>query len=616
MGLQRLAWYARRLRAMSVAEVAHRARRTARHPLERARMRLGLYARLPPHLHEWRGPTEFYFSDAQRPLSNTTREYAENLLNGKRRVLGLGWIEVTTPPWHLEPSRGLYWPRLDATRVLGAAEGLDARLTWEINRGHEWVVLARAWAGTGDARFKTRLFEELGSWRAENALGVGINWASAMEAAIRIHSLCWVAAFLRGEPLDDIAQMLHVHTVFVRRNLARHSSANNHLIVELSALAVAERVLSGQPNVEALAELSSELGKQIFNDGVNAEMATHYHEFVLEALRLVAALERKYGAPCPHIEDIITRMQRFVDALTYRDGQLLHHGDNDGGQIIALLELDPEWLPAPREHATRSIVFQDSGLVVLRSARLVASFDVGPFGFGSLAAHAHCDALAVHAAVDGEPVLVDRGTCRYNGDPSTREYFRSTAAHNTLQVGTREQATAGGPFLWTKTPHVRLIETRLADERDVAVGEHDGFGDVIHRRRVVRHHDVLVIRDEISARAEVSIRYHLAPSVDIGHERAFALLTFYGTGTVNVVTTRHSDQYGSACTAKTLEVHAHLEAGEYVVAVLSPRNHNDQAVVSEIGRAPRLATFELVRSAATAPQADSNVVLLHSYRRG
>lgn len=598
-------WYLQRLRAMSPAEVAHRAKRVAWHPFERARMKLARFARLPRHLHDWRGPTIFYFGDENRPLTESVRAYAQHLLSGKRRVLGLGWVDLPRSPWHLEPSRGVYWPRMDAARVLSATDGLDARMTWEINRGHDWVILARVWQATRDERFKRRLLDELSSWRTENPVGVGINWASAMEAAIRLHSLAWVAAFLRGESLIGIAEMLHTHSVFVSRNLSRHSSANNHLIVELSALAVAQRVTSGREPSEVIQQLMNELRHQIFTDGVNAEMATHYHEFVMEALHLVATLERKHGNPCLVLEEVISRMGVFTDALTYREGLLLHHGDNDDGKIIALLALEPEWLPAIERRPARSVVFQDSGQVVFRSDRLVASFDAGPHGFGSLAAHAHCDALAVNAALDEEAILVDRGTSRYNGDPTTRHYFRSTAAHNTLQVGNAEQATSAGPFLWTRRPRVRLIETHLAGERDIATAEHDGFGDIIHRRRVARVRDVLIIRDEISARATVSIRYHVAPSVCIGGDSPFAQLMLFGKGIVRVVKMRHSNAYGTSETANTIQVDATLDAGDYVLAVLTPRGALDHAVLYEVGAVPELATFDLARASATAPTANN-----------
>ncbi len=66
--------------------------------------------------------------------------------------------------------------------------------------------------------------------------------------------------------------------------------------------------------------------------------------------------------------------------------------------------------------------------------------DGGPHGFLSIAAHAHADALSVEVRHDGVDILADPGTYCYHGEPAWRDYFRSTAAHNTLEVAGVSQA--------------------------------------------------------------------------------------------------------------------------------------------------------------------------------
>lgn len=491
-------WWLRRLQAMSAAEVAHRIARVVRHPIERVRMRAGLYARPPADLASWQGPRRFY------PLDGISADLAaaDRICRGEREVLGLGWLELGDSPWHVEPLARAEWPRVDATRVIAAAPPhFDARLTWELDRGHDWVTLACAYRATRDARYAECLTHALASWRRENPLGLGINWVSAMEAAIRIHSLSWVSALVGGD--GALAAMLHEHATFVADHLSRFSSANNHLMVELSGLAVAERVLHGRAHARALAALDAECNRQIFADGVNAEMATHYHVFVLEALVLVAQLERAWDAPRQQLEAVIARMADYLAHLRCGNGALLEQGDSDDGKILPWSSIPPAPLPK------RSRVFRESGQVVLRSERLLVTFDAGPFGFGVLAAHAHCDALAINVAIDGTPFLVDRGTYRYNGDRGARDRYRMTAAHNTVQVEGREQGEPAGPFLWRKKPTVTLERCDLG-EIDIAVASHDGFG-VTHRRTLVRDGDLLVIIDELPATA--TARFHVAPGV-------------------------------------------------------------------------------------------------------
>ncbi len=76
--------------------------------------------------------------------------------------------------------------------------------------------------------------------------------------------------------------------------------------------------------------------------------------------------------------------------------------------------------------ATRPAHFADAGLTVLRVPRSGAGgeiwcrLDGGPHGFGSIAAHAHADALSVELRCGGVDVLADPGCYCYHGEPAWR----------------------------------------------------------------------------------------------------------------------------------------------------------------------------------------------------
>ena len=74
---------------------------------------------------------------------------------------------------------------------------------------------------------------------------------------------------------------------------------------------------------------------------------------------------------------------------------------------------------------------------------------------------------AVEVRYDGTDVLADPGTYCYHGEPRWRSYFRSTLAHNTIEVGGRDQSTSGGPFLWTRHARSRLIELETDADGEV-----------------------------------------------------------------------------------------------------------------------------------------------------
>jgi hypothetical protein len=177
----------------------------------------------------------------------------------------------------------------------------------------------------------------------------------------------------------------------------------------------------------------------------------------------------------------------------------------------------------------RPSVFPDAGVVILRtgqarSPEIWCRGDVGPHGYLPIAAHAHADALSVEVRVDGVDVLADPGTYCYHGEPAWRSWFRSTSAHNTLEVAGRDQSTSGGPFLWTRHASTRLERATGLDEGRFAEWQavHDGYrrlsSPARHRRRVRldRVAGLLEIDDflESGEKHDVRLSFHLGPAVE------------------------------------------------------------------------------------------------------
>ncbi|HEY6034985.1 MAG TPA: alginate lyase family protein [Kofleriaceae bacterium] len=444
-----------------------------------------------------------------------------------------------------------------------APHSTDRRLAWEQLRGHDWVAVA-AIAGR-DANARTWIVPTLRAWNEQHPIGRSIAWESAMEAALRIFSLVAVGGLAGPHPL--YARMIFEHAEFVSHRLSAHSSANNHLIIELAALVLAWRVSDlPRQHSETLGRLEVAIAAQLFADGVHVEMATHYHAFVLEALAIVAACERWFGAAHRWLDTTIAAMSDYLAAIRCGDGSLLQQGDDDGGRVV------PGFALPAGSAETRSRHFAASGQIVLRSPRVHAALDAGPFGFGSLAAHAHCDALALYLAIDGAPLLVDRGTYRYTDDHGMRDRLRGTAAHSTLQVGALEQADVRGPFLWGRRPTVVVERADLGD-RDVVIASHDGFAPAIHRRRLVRDGDALLVVDRADTAYPLTARFHLPPGIEAAIDGQVVRTPrgwFEVTGTPTLTTTPHSPRYDVLESAITIEVRGQRE----LACVIGPGSYD------------------------------------------
>jgi hypothetical protein len=119
--------------------------------------------------------------------------------------------------------------------------------------------------------------------------------------------------------------------------------------------------------------------------------------------------------------------------------------------------------------------------------RIVA--DAAPLGYLSIAAHGHADALSFILSVSGRPMLIDPGTYCYHTERRWRDYFRGTAAHNTVRIDREDQSVSGGTFLWNHHAEARCVAFETGRDYQRLVAQHDGYRrlrhPVVHRREIV-----------------------------------------------------------------------------------------------------------------------------------
>ncbi len=592
----RLAWRLQRLRRMGAGEMAWRARNVALQRLWHARYRGGW--RTPPATPRWAGGGASA-SGAPAAATRQLLERADALLDrGQWAVFGAAAdLSGPAPDWFLDPVTGRRapsdapWfevPYRDERRVG------NVKAVWEISRLHHLTVLAAAYRCSGDGRYARRALEHLRSWLEANPPLRGIHWVSGIEMGLRLLNWCFVRRLLGGYPgVEDsferspqFQMQLHAHQHWIATFHSRGSSANNHVIAEMAGLLAASRAFPMFAASRAWAALAAallerDIARQSFPDGLNRELASEYHGFTSE-LFLVAAVEAD-ASGAPLSEAYWSHLARMLDALAANldgQGRPPRQGDGDEGRVLvadggavsqtemlleagALLLGRAEWWPrpaggsvgawllraaspdAPRavaHAATRPSLFADAGVAILRDLQpgadeLWCRFDCGPHGFLAIAAHAHADALSFELRAGDAEVLVDPGTYCYHGEPEWRRFFRSTVAHNTLELGGADQARQAGAFLWSNAPAARLIAAAGLTEGPTATVEasHDGYRakrGAVHRRRLVLDRDArsLAVHDVVEAPGPVSGRlaFHLHPRIECrlhGHRATLAWST-------------------------------------------------------------------------------------------
>jgi len=192
----------------------------------------------------------------------------------------------------------------------------------------------------------------------------------------------------------------------------------------------------------------------------------------------------------------------------------------------------------PGRPGQRPSHFKDAGITILRTARgnspeIWCRCDGGPHGFLSIAAHAHADALSVEVRHRGVDILADPGTYCYHGEPQWRSYFRSTIAHNTVELAGRSQSVEGGPFMWLR--HARTTEIQASDLSWTA--EHDGYkslGPPARHRRTVRldpeRASLEIVDVVVGGGHDIRLAFHLGPDVHVELDDDCALLAWPAIG--------------------------------------------------------------------------------------
>lgn len=581
-----LTWYAQRLRSMSPAEVAGRARDAAlRQVWSRAQVRIGEPVQVPHGTHGLRPFGTTIPEDARARVPASAREAviaaAEGILRGEWTVLGAQRPDSADPDWFWDPMTGRRAPRDRlAFRIDHRDEDVtgNVKSVWELSRHHHLTVLACAFWLTGQEKYARTVDAQLRSWWSQNPFLSGVHWTSGIELGVRLTSWVWIRRLLDDWPKagdlfetnEDALRQIWWHQRFLAAFPSRGSSANNHAVAEACGLLVASCAFPWFSQSErwrelAAARLERDWAANTFPSGVNRELASDYQRFVTE-LGMVALVEADVaGRPLDDAAwNLLTRSLDAAAALLDVRGRPPRQGDGDEGRALVLdaPEADPwrlllgagerlvggcSWWPdaessvlgavlggiaparvqsAPRPSAAPR-VFADAGIHLLRTPvedgpEIWCRCDGGPHGFLSIAAHAHADALSIEVRHDGVEVLADPGTYCYHGEPTWRSYFRSTLAHNAVEIDGTSQSVETGPFMWGTHASARVVESSVGDlPTQHWTAQHSGYvrldPALRHVRTVSLHRPSrrLVINDVLTSTSHHTARlaFHLGPEV-------------------------------------------------------------------------------------------------------
>ena len=416
----------------------------------------------------------------------------------------------------LDRSEALGWPpewaRADLPRL------------WQYHLHYfDWLL----GLGYADAR------EAVRDWIRAHPLGRGrVGW-EPYPISVRLPNWC---AFFFGrfaeETERDAPFLAELWPSLYRQAewLARHLEfrlMGNHLFENGAALCLAGDCFRGGAAERwrriGRGILEREFPEQVLADGMHFERSPMYHQRMSALALALAAVED------PTVRALaaarLPRMVAALGAVCHPDGGIALFNDSALGAAMdarAFLDLARHQVPAARSlppPPPGAWALREAGYYGFRSADgSFAICDAGDVGPDYIPGHAHGDIFSFELSLQEQRVIVDAGVYDYERG-AMRDYCRSTAAHNTVEIGGQDQCEFWDVFRVARRGRPRDVVWQPSPHGFRLTGWHDGYarlrGSPRHRREFVwEAPSTLRVRDSVhSARPVRAVsRLHLHPA--------------------------------------------------------------------------------------------------------
>lgn len=497
-------------------------------------------------------------------------EEAERFSDGRFLALGISTLEPEgNYDWHRDYGSGRIWENVPFDRVrFMSGDGADVKFPWELSRFHWIAWLGKAYWISGNGAWSAELVRQVDSWREENPVNVGVNWAMPMEVGIRAFWLAMGFGLFHGAPnisnewWIDYLRLAWAHGSYLEHNLEYFSNLTNHYIANCFGLVAAGSLFAdSEAGRRWLAvgrrRLEKELHHQVLADGAHYERSLPYHRLVLEMYLIALLLLERAGAPfSDDARAAIERMAELLCDVMQSDGSIPQIGDADDGLILrttqdgdvydardvaaiaavifsrgdfkaaagsftqgAIMMLGGAGYEAFEKLASEprraSRLYRDGGFAVIRADSLRVVADVGIIGL-----HGNNDTLSFTLCDDAGPIIVDPGTYCYTRNERLRNELRSSRAHNAPCVDDVEIAQFDG--LWRVKQEIEAPQMTMPDpiaERPVLQARHSAYRKLgwSIARSWSPGGEAMHVVDELDGpqKRRVSTRFTLHPSITV-----------------------------------------------------------------------------------------------------
>lgn len=464
---------------------------------------------------------------------------ANDILKNKFLILGKKVNFNKSIDWFYSFYENFDWPLIQINqlkKIINKKEK-DAKYTLRLNYHEELVILGLAYYLTNNEIYALKFEKLILDWIEKNPPNLGINWIDLLEISHRVVN--WIFSLLlfgkslslNNNSLKKIAKSLYHQVYYIK--LHSNPYSYNHTIGEYFAIFLFSKIFNKFNSInnwysQSLTVLNKQIKKQIQEDGVHIEQSTHYHRLVLEIFILLLIIEPKIRSS--NNLKLIKKMLIFLKYVIKPDGTIPQIGDSDNSHFLPEILLNgKKWLnytilnlgAAFFEDSEFKIVennsesfiivlllgsskflkfkmlkkanlqekikyFDQSGYLICKNELSKTAnylfFDMGNFG-PYPSSHDHSDISNLIYSFNGNPILIDSGTYKYNESQKSRNLFRSGKAHNIIVVNNYNQAKIIDKWTWINIPN---IKRKISYHKDIIKASicHKGYKNFVSEREI------------------------------------------------------------------------------------------------------------------------------------
>ena len=410
--------------------------------------------------------------------------------NSEWKNLGFNYDWITNPETNYKYDINKHWSEInDFDKNNG-----DIKYVWEKSRFTYLLTIMRY-----DYHFEEDhslfAFSEIESWIDANPINQGPNWKCSQEISLRVFNWMYILNFYKNSEFltenlwKKIQNTIYwsLHHIYNHINFSRIAVRNNHAITETLALTISELLFPFIPETKKWATkgrkwLEQEVKYQVYEDGTFLQFSMNYHRVLIQLFSFGITLTEKHNKPFSTIfyQRAYNSLNFLYQCLQEENGYLPNYGANDGALFFLLsnskyrdyrpqlntlhriltnqklfndefFNEDYNWIQingnsklAPLKKHLGTFCFVNSGCYICRESNTFTFIRCG----NHKDRPSHADNLHIDVWVNGENVLRDSGTYKYNTSEEYSAYFTGTKAHNSVVVDNQSQMLKGSRFIW------------------------------------------------------------------------------------------------------------------------------------------------------------------------